>query len=95
VTDAECPTPYEILNNGIEACHFLGDSTLDGMIGLVTYRGDQRANILGDPVWEHNTDPRSADVAPTPHLRRQLPDRQKPHGYEEPDYPYKFVSGLA
>jgi hypothetical protein len=21
----------------------------------------------------------------------ELPKRQKPHGYEEPDYPYKFV----
>jgi len=21
----------------------------------------------------------------------KLPDRQKPHGYKEPDYPYKLV----
>ena len=25
----------------------------------------------------------------------KLPDRQKPHGYKEPDYPYKFVPELA
>jgi hypothetical protein len=23
------------------------------------------------------------------------PDRQKPHGYKEPDYPYKFVPELS
>jgi polyphosphate kinase len=26
--------------------------------------------------------------------RPELPKRQKPHGYEEPSYPYKFVPGL-
>ena len=26
-----------------------------------------------------------------PHDKIQLPKRQKPHGYREPDYPYKFV----
>jgi polyphosphate kinase 2 len=25
----------------------------------------------------------------------KLPDRQKPHGYKEPDYPYKFVPDLT
>ena len=25
----------------------------------------------------------------------KLPDRQKPHGYKEPDYPYKFVPELS
>jgi polyphosphate kinase len=25
----------------------------------------------------------------------KLPDRQKPHGYKEPDYPYKFVRELT
>jgi hypothetical protein len=26
-----------------------------------------------------------------PREKVNLPDRQKPHGYKEPDYPYKFV----
>ena len=26
-----------------------------------------------------------------PREKVKLPDRQKPHGYKEPDYPYKFV----
>jgi polyphosphate kinase 2 len=31
----------------------------------------------------------------TPLERVKLPDRQKPHGYKEPDYPYKFVPELS
>jgi polyphosphate kinase 2 len=31
----------------------------------------------------------------TPLEKVKLPDRQKPHGYEEPDYPYKFVPELS
>jgi len=27
-----------------------------------------------------------------PQEKVKLPKRQKPHGYREPDYPYKFVS---
>jgi polyphosphate kinase len=30
-----------------------------------------------------------------PREKVNLPDRQKPHGYKEPDYPYKFVPGLT
>jgi polyphosphate kinase len=30
------------------------------------------------------------------HLEKvKLPDRQKPHGYKEPDYPYKFVPEIS
>ncbi|MFY9971445.1 MAG: polyphosphate kinase 2, partial [Roseiarcus sp.] len=29
-----------------------------------------------------------------PHDKPVLPKRQKPHGYEEPDYPYKVVPEL-
>ncbi len=35
---------------------------------------------------------------PYEEVRREkvkLPERQKPHGYEEPDYPYKFVRDLT
>jgi polyphosphate kinase 2 len=31
----------------------------------------------------------------TPAEKVKLPDRQKPHGYKEPDYPYKFVPELS
>jgi polyphosphate kinase 2 len=31
----------------------------------------------------------------TPLEKVRLPGRQKPHGYKEPDYPYKFVPGLT
>jgi polyphosphate kinase 2 len=27
-----------------------------------------------------------------PRAKVKLPDRQKPHGYKEPDYPYKFIA---
>jgi polyphosphate kinase 2 len=30
-----------------------------------------------------------------PHTKVKLPDRQKPHGYKEPDYPYKFIPELT
>jgi polyphosphate kinase 2 len=30
-----------------------------------------------------------------PREKVKLPERQKPHGYKEPDYPYKFVPELA
>jgi polyphosphate kinase 2 len=30
-----------------------------------------------------------------PRDKVKLPDRQKPHGYKEPDYPYKFVPELT
>jgi len=30
-----------------------------------------------------------------PHAKVKLPDRQKPHGYKEPDYPYKFIPELT
>jgi polyphosphate kinase len=30
-----------------------------------------------------------------PREKVKLPNRQKPHGYKEPDYPYKFVPGLT
>jgi polyphosphate kinase len=30
-----------------------------------------------------------------PREKVKLPDRQKPHGYKEPDYPYKFVRELT
>jgi polyphosphate kinase 2 len=30
-----------------------------------------------------------------PREKVKLPDRQKPHGYQEPDYPYKFVPELS
>ena len=30
-----------------------------------------------------------------PREKVKLPDRQKPHGYKEPDYPYKFVPELT
>ncbi len=30
-----------------------------------------------------------------PRDKVKLPDRQKPHGYKEPDYPYKFVPELS
>ncbi|HTI79038.1 MAG TPA: polyphosphate kinase 2 [Acetobacteraceae bacterium] len=30
-----------------------------------------------------------------PREKVKLPDRQKPHGYKEPDYPYKLVSELT
>ncbi len=30
-----------------------------------------------------------------PRDKVKLPDRQKPHGYKEPDYPYKFVRELT
>ena len=30
-----------------------------------------------------------------PREKVKLPDRQKPHGYKEPDYPYKFVPELS
>jgi polyphosphate kinase 2 len=29
-----------------------------------------------------------------PREKVKLPDRQKPHGYKEPDYPYKFIAEL-
>jgi hypothetical protein len=35
---------------------------------------------------------------PYEEVRREkvkLPERQKPHGYKEPDYPYKFVRDLT
>jgi polyphosphate kinase 2 len=31
----------------------------------------------------------------TPCEKVRLPDRQKPHGYKEPEYPYKFVPELS
>jgi polyphosphate kinase 2 len=31
----------------------------------------------------------------TPLAKASLPDRQKPHGYKEPDYPYKYVPELS
>jgi hypothetical protein len=31
----------------------------------------------------------------TPPAKASLPHRQKPHGYKEPDYPYKFVPELS
>jgi polyphosphate kinase len=31
----------------------------------------------------------------TPREKVKLPERQKPHGYKEPDYPYKFVPELT
>jgi hypothetical protein len=30
-----------------------------------------------------------------PREKVKLPERQKPHGYKEPDYPYKFVRELT
>jgi hypothetical protein len=30
-----------------------------------------------------------------PHEKVRLPERQKPHGYKEPDYPFKFVPELT
>ena len=30
-----------------------------------------------------------------PREKVKFPDRQKPHGYKEPDYPYKFVPELT
>jgi hypothetical protein len=30
-----------------------------------------------------------------PREKVKLPDRQKPHGYKEPEYPYKFVPELT
>jgi polyphosphate kinase 2 len=30
-----------------------------------------------------------------PHSKIELPDRQKPHGYVEPDYPFKFIADGA
>ena len=31
----------------------------------------------------------------TPQEKVKLPDRQKPHGYKEQDYPYKYVPELS
>jgi hypothetical protein len=30
-----------------------------------------------------------------PHPKVKLPKRQKPHGYKEPDYPYKVIAEHA
>jgi hypothetical protein len=30
-----------------------------------------------------------------PRDKVKLPDRQKPHGYKDPDYPYKLISDVA
>ena len=35
------------------------------------------------------------DYKEAPREKVKLPDRQKPHGYKEPDYPYKFVPELT
>jgi len=38
---------------------------------------------------------RRIEYKEAPRDKVKLPDRQKPHGYKEPDYPYKFVPELT
>jgi polyphosphate kinase len=38
---------------------------------------------------------RRIEYKEAPREKVNLPDRQKPHGYKEPDYPYKFVPELT
>jgi polyphosphate kinase len=38
---------------------------------------------------------RRIEYKESPREKVKLPDRQKPHGYKEPDYPYKFVPELT
>jgi polyphosphate kinase 2 len=38
---------------------------------------------------------RRIEYKEAPREKVKLPDRQKPHGYKEPDYPYKFVPELT
>ena len=37
---------------------------------------------------------RQIEYEEAPREKVRLPDRQKPHGYKEPDYPYKLVPEL-
>ena len=47
-----------------------------------------RLNIITPPA-------RHIPYEEVPREKVKLPDRQKPHGYKEPDYPYKFVRELT
>ena len=45
------------------------------------------------PSSQHNDLARTLSELPREHS--VLPKRQKPHGYREPDYPFKFIPETA